>query len=115
MSRPVADSQVRAIKPSAVIDCYDPYILAANAVVSALDCDLTDAVLEQVEIFFAAHLASAVDAPIKRQKFENAEKEFAFGELGSGVMSTPFGQTANALSGGCLENSYKQEAKVEFF
>lgn len=118
MARPVSDSQVRAVKPSSAIACYDPFIKASTLVVDALSArctDIADSTLEQIEIYLSAHFSSTADTPIKRQKFENAEKEFAIGQLGTGVLSTTYGQMANMLSGGCLADMDKQDARVDFF
>jgi len=116
------DAEVRAIRPSTVIaspNGYDPYITAASAVVDevAADCGSTysDDLLKQIEIFLAAHMAGATDPQLRQEKFENASKTYERGSSGgSGIMSTQYGQTANMLSRGCLEQLDMKPTSVDF-
>ena len=49
----------------------------------------------------------------KRETFENWTVEYVVGNYqSSGVLSTPYGNTANAISGGCLQEVDKTNYEV---
>lgn len=109
----VSDSEVQAIKPVSIDTT--PFITAANAVVDSLAAgcgsDLTDAVLTQVELYLSAHFAGTFEPAAVSESFEGWSKTFMVGGTGlTGVMSDKYGQTANMLSGGCLQQLDKPKA-----
>lgn len=68
--------------------------------------DLSEACLLQVETYLSAHFAAVTENTLSLSAESSdfcgkisAKYGFTFGE---GVKGTPFGQTANTLSGGCL-------------
>ena len=124
MARPVTDAQVRAVIPGTTItDLTTPFITCANGQVDRLaltpcGSDLTDAELECIEIYLSAHLAAQTDSglAILSQKVEGSSVTASRGNVASqsGLMSTHFGQTANTLSGGCLQELEKRQPSLVF-
>jgi len=112
MARPVTDPQVRALIPdTTIVDLVTPFINIANRMVdklaaSSCGTSLTDAELEDIELFLSAHFAAQTDPSIAivSQKVEGSSTVASRGNVNnqSGLMSTHFGQQANSLSGGCL-------------
>ena len=120
MALPVSDAQVRAIRPSAVIADYTPYIASADVIVQQINTkcskSFSDAELEQIEIWLSAHVASVFDANIVEEKFENAATKFdrAVSTNSSGVLSTKYGSMANMLADGCLVAFDQEQSSVTF-
>lgn len=73
---------------------------------------LTDDQLRNVELYLSAHIASMSDPQlvVSEQKFEGSSTKYSnTSKLGSGVLSTTYGTTANMLSGGCLQKLDKRK------
>ena len=106
MTNRVTDCEVKAIK-DVDFDTF-PFITAANAVVNTINtvCDvsLTEAVLTQVELFLSAHFVGSMAPEAVSESFEGWSKTYMVGGSSlTGVLSDNYGQTANMLSGGCLQ------------
>lgn len=116
----VTASEVKSIVPSTVLTDpqIDVVIIAANVMVNkiASNCakNLTGDELTQTELYLSAHLVSVSDpgSSVKQVTFENASRTFNSAVSGSGILGTPYGQTANALSGGCLAQIDKRPSFV---
>jgi hypothetical protein len=109
----VTDCEVKAIK-DVDFDTF-PFITAANAVVNTINTvcgtSLTEAVLTQVELFLSAHFVGSMAPTAVSETFEGWSKTFMVGGTAlTGVLSDNYGQTANMLSGGCLQLLDKQTA-----
>ena len=109
----VLNDEVQAIKPVS-IDTL-PFITAANAVVNTINdkcgLSLSEATLTQIELFLSAHFAGTFSPAEVSESFEGWSKTFMVGGTGlTGVMSDKYGQTANMLSCGCLQQLDKQRA-----
>lgn len=86
--------------------------MCANVLVNRLaagECgsEFSDEELECIELNLAAHFASIADPSLMviQEKVEGSSVTIARGNTssGSGVMSTSFGQAANTMSNGCLQ------------
>jgi hypothetical protein len=110
----ITPDEVRAITGSTLTDDeIQPFITAAGCLLGRVtDCmgfsegDCYD----QTEAYLSAHLLVSSNigkdsAPLKREMLLNEyEVEYIVSKGGTGILSTPFGETANMLSGGCLVN-----------
>ncbi len=115
-------SEVRAILPTstALTDAQiTAAIAAATCVVDqiALGCasHLSDECLKQVEIYLSAHFAAVTEntLSLKSEKDGCCGGSVTYGfDFGEGVKGTPFGQTANTISGGCLAEMDKQPVNM---
>lgn len=116
----VTDAEVRVIIPNTSIADLTPFIAVASLQVDAIAqgcaASLSDDQLKNVELYLSAHLVALSDQTValKSEKFENAENVYQTGAFGEGVLSTNFGQTANALSNGCLSQAQKPQSQVCF-
>lgn len=124
MARPVTDAQVRALIPSTTIADLSPFIAVANSLVNRLAASscgsaLTEAELELIETWLAAHFAAVTDptVAVTQQQVEGSSVTVSRGNVNSmdGIMSTQFGQMANTLSGGCLYELTKPKTSLAFF
>lgn len=120
-------AEVRAITGSTLTDeQMQPFIDAASCIIDQVEActigkGISDDCLKQAETFLSAHLLSL--SPLgqktgtkKRETFENYTVEYAIGSYTSdGVLSTSYGQAANALTGGCLQEADKRTAYIGFF
>ena len=83
--------------------------------VSSCGEDLSDACLVQVETYLSAHSAAVTENTLSLTSEKDpccggsATYGFKFGE---GVKGTPFGQMANTLSCGCLQEFDKQPVNL---
>lgn len=113
-------ADVKAIKPDTTFSdsvIEDSFIAAATLVVdrvAAACSDLSDDTLTQIEIWYSAHLISVHDPVLVKEKFEGAENTYQRGDSGTGVMSTHYGQMANTLSSGCLEDEDRRTPQIAF-
>jgi hypothetical protein len=104
--------EVRAILP-AITELSDHQIRAAiigasctvDTVATGCGSHLSADCLKQVELYLSAHFAASTENALSLQ----SEKDGCSGgsvvygfKFGEGVKGTPFGQTANTISGGCL-------------
>lgn len=122
MITPATPEQVRAINGSTLDDAaIQPFIDASVCILEQVEAcmigkGLSDACQTQASAYLAAHLMSlspiGVGTNVKKsEKFENYSVENAVGSYdSSGVLSTPYGNTANAMSGGCLQEVDKRNA-----
>lgn len=118
---------VRAITGSTLTDPQlAPFLAAALCILDRVAACTTskgvsDECLDMAQGWLAAHLlgTTAVGKNIavaKSERFENYSVERVVGGFsGKGVQSTPYGQTANALTGGCLAEADKSPMQVCFF
>lgn len=93
----------------------DAAIISASCLMERLKngcgCGLSPTCLAQIGVYLAAHFAAVSDYTLSTQSEKDgccdvmATYGFKFGE---GILGTPFGQMANTLSGGCLEQLDKQ-------
>ena len=95
------------------------WIDGANTIVNAnADCIGSDeALLTQVELYLSAHFVGMLDPKVRgfvtKQKLDVFEKTYSNPVTLSNVIdNTPYGTTANMLSGGCLTNTSKTVAKL---
>jgi len=118
----VVVSDVRAILPSdtGLIDSQiQMAINAASCMVDqvAAGCgsDLSEDCLFQVELYLSAHFAACTENTLTKTSETDpccgGSVSYGF-KFGEGVKGTPFGQTANMLSGGCLAEFDKQPANI---
>jgi hypothetical protein len=96
----VTDSDVTTLLPTSAVG-PTPFILAANQIVDdiAAKPGAPDALrLKEIERWLAAHmLASHQDAAQVTQARDGNASMTRMGQFGSGLDSTPFGQTAKQL------------------
>lgn len=117
MANRVIDAEVQVIKPVSIDTT--PFIDAANLIVSDINttCDKSfdEARLKQIELYLSAHFAGTFAPTLVSEKFENAANVFQVGSTSlSGVMSDKYGQMANMLAEGCLQELDKSPAVVNF-
>ena len=85
-------------------------ITAAQCITDRLS-GLTDACMTQVRIYLSAHFAANTENTLSISSETDAcsGSRVTYGfRFGEGVKGTPFGQTANMISGGCLAELDKQ-------
>ena len=123
MATRVNDEDVRAIVPNNASVCdFTPYITPANLLVTRLAATtcgalLLDTELKEVERWLSAHYASVSNPTLALQseEFEGAKNVYSRGSVrnATGVLSTQFGQMANQLSGGCLQELDKRKISLD--
>jgi len=118
---------VREISGSTLDDAQlQPFCDAAMCIVDNVAActtakGITQGCLDAAATWLAAHLLSgtslgADSAVVNKERFENyAVERIVGGYTGSGVLGTTYGQTANALTGGCLQQVDKAPASIAFF
>lgn len=123
MANRVVDADVRVLIPETSISDLTPFINTANLLVnrlaaSACGSTLTDDELTAVELYLSAHYATVSDPTLglTSEKVEGASAVASRGNVNSksGLMSTQFGQQANDLSGGCLQEVSRRRPSVTF-
>ncbi len=113
-------AMVRAILPTATTLTDAQIHAAIDAATGVVDqgaagCgqELSDACLTQVETYTAAHFAAVTENTLTLSSETDpccgGEAMYGF-KFGTGVLGTPFGQMANTLSCGCLQQQDKQPA-----
>lgn len=116
--------EVREILPSET-QLTDAQIQAAidaakcvvdNMAVSSCGEDLSDTCLDQILKYLSAHFAAGTENTLSLSSESSDEccktsVKYGF-KFGEGVMGTPFGQTANTLSCGCLAEFDKQPVNL---
>lgn len=121
MSR-VTPEEVKAVIATALADpIVQTWIDAANTIVNDnADCIGNDETkLTQVELYLSAHFVGMLDPKIRgfvtKTKLDVFEKTFSNPvTLKNNIDNTPYGTTANMLSGGCLANTSDKSADVCF-
>lgn len=80
--------------------------------------------LDKAAAFLAAHLMGSTNGgdstdtlPVTDERFENYAIKRAISSSGNGdgLLGTPYGHAANALTQGCLQEADKAPAVIEFF
>lgn len=119
--------QVKAINNSQIDGAsIQPFIDAAMCIVNQVEMcmigkGLSSDCQTSVATWLTAHLMAntGIDDKSrvkKRETFENYTVEWAQSQVqGSGIMSTTYGQMANTLSGGCLEENDRPTAFLGIF
>lgn len=118
----VTPDEVKEIVDTSLSDpVIETWIDSANTIVnSKADCIGGDeSVLTQVELFLSAHFVALLNpqmsGQVKRTKIDVFETEFSQTGLSEELMNrTPYGVTANMLSGGCLISTTKAKSTVDF-
>ena len=114
----VTATEVKIILPASsglTVPQIEGAIAAATCIVDrvAAGCgsDLDVACLKQVELYLSAHYAAATENTLslasETDPCSGGKAVYGF-KFGEGVKGTPFGQTANMLSDGCLAEFDKQ-------
>lgn len=122
MSR-VTPAEVKAVVSTTLDDAVvQTWIDAANAVVnSKSDCIGGDEdLLTQIELMLSAHFVAMLDPELRgfvtKEKLDVFETTYSNPvTLKNTIDNTPYGTTANMLSGGCLASTTEKAATVEFF
>jgi hypothetical protein len=127
MITPPTPEQVKAINGSKLDDsAIQPFIDSAICILEQVEAciigkGINDACQTNAAAWLAAHLMANTggggqSANVKKsEKFENYSVEFVTGSYdSSGILSTPYGNTANAMSGGCLQEVDKRSAFTFF-
>lgn len=119
----VVDAEVRVLIPDTSIADLTPFIDVAHLQVDRLEAStcgstLTDDELTAVELYLSAHYAAVTDPSVAltQEKVEGASATASRGNVNSrgGLMSTQYGQMANSLSGGCLQELDRRRPSVDF-
>lgn len=121
----ITPAEVRAVTGSALSDAViQPFITAANtlilaAVARGCGADLTQSVLDQVEIFLASHLLTSTSVgkggrDIESESLDNkyTVKYLTPKATSTGLMASSYGQIANSLMGGCLGELDKRKCSI---
>lgn len=118
---------VRALNGSSLDnDALKPFIDAAECLVGNISVcianqEITPTCVDSATAFLACHLLAGSKLGEKTlvnkmEKFEGWSVTRAIGVMAStGILSTNYGQTANALLGGCLQETDKRNALVCHF
>lgn len=121
MAISITVAEVRVILP--VTTLTDPNIQAAidssKCVIDqiCLGCaaHLTELCKEQAWLYLAAHFSACTENSLSLQSEKDGccDGSVSYGfKFGEGVKGTPFGMTANMLSGGCLAELDKQPSNL---
>lgn len=104
-----------------------PFITAADCIIAGIaTCaeskGVTTDCLEQACNFLGAHLiyianpSGSGSGAKKMERFENWSITWATSQsTGQGVLSSPYGQMANTITQGCLQEADKAPACIAFF
>ena len=96
----------------------DDFIEIASCIVTDMvnNCSKTfsDATLTKIELWLTAHYFCIRNPLIVKEKFENAENTYQRINSGTGILSTSYGQAANDLSQGCLNDINKSDVQIYF-
>ena len=68
-----------------------------------------DQMSELIERELACHFIAVADPRATESTFDGIRQKFEVGTAGEGILSTQFGRSANALSGGKLAQAMTQE------
>ena len=124
---PASGDTVRSITGSTLTDLeLQPFLDGADCIMGRVSTcttskGISDSCLDLAASYLASHLLSLSTVgkdsrTKKRETFENYTVEYAVSQvMGNGVMSTQYGQTANSIVGGCLQEVDKQQSVVCFF
>ena len=124
---PASGDTVRSITGSTLTDLeLQPFLDGADCIMERVSTCTTNkgvssSCLDLAASYLASHLLSlsTVGKDIRTKKsetFENWSIDYAVSQVMSGgSMSTHYGQTANSILGGCLQEVDKQQASICFF
>ncbi len=103
-----------------------PFLSAAECVLDQVSAcmdakGISEDCQDQAATWLACHMLSIsgvagdTEKTIKKKTFENYTVEFVTGTYNSsGILSTSYGNNANALSGGCLQETDKRNPGICF-
>lgn len=122
MANRCTEAEVLAIAPGITITPLLPFITAANFIVSDINdkCgkSFSEDRLKEIECWLSAHFAyMGSDTTSGTKKSESIAKgdysvSFSVASVGEGITGTPYGQTANLLSEGCLAEWDKRQSQA---
>lgn len=124
---PAVPDDVRAINGSTLDDAQiQPFIDSAVCILTQVEqCivgkGITDSCVTSASAWLAAHLMARTSigqtsGVKKSESFENYSVTWAQSQVSNGgVLGTPYGETANAMTGGCLQEVDKRTAGVFYF
>ena len=130
MAYNVTPDDVRAINGSDATDEeIQPFIDAAICILEGVRACTTGKGVSQecldiAAAFLAAHLMGSTNGgdstdtlPVTEERFENYAIKRAISSSGNGdgLLGTPYGQAANAITQGCLQEADKAPALIAFF
>jgi len=117
-------ADVKAINGSSLADAaIDPFISAAECIINQVEAcmigkGISDACQTSAAAWLACHLmaSSGIDDKSRvkaKEKFEDYSVEWAQSQVTEqGILSSTYGMTANAMSGGCLQETDKRTAQI---
>jgi hypothetical protein len=121
MSRVTPDEVKTVVKSSLDDPVIQVWIDAANVIVSSnSECiGGAEPVLTQVELFLACHFVAMLDPELRgfvtKEKLDVFETTYSNPvSMKNNIDNTPWGTTANMLSGGCLTSTSDKVANVTF-
>jgi len=118
---------VKAVTGSTLDDAvFAPFVAASICIVDNLEScttakGISDDCINSAATWLAAHLFTssgigASSAVVTEERFEGWSVKRAVGSFsGKGIMGSPYGQAANTLLAGCLEEADKAPATIGFF
>jgi hypothetical protein len=118
----VTITEIRAVLPTGTA-LTDPQINIANETASMEvdelvdNCGMTftDVRLAKIELYLSAHYCAMTENTLsltsEKDPCSGGSATYGF-KFGEGILGTSFGQTANRLSGGCLQESDKRPARL---
>lgn len=118
----VTEDEVLGVIPGTSLTSVKSEMMCANVLVNELaasECgsDFSDDKLKCIELYLSAHFAAITDPSlmITSEKVEGSTTVVSRGNTASqtGVMSTSYGQNANTMSDGCLQEL--ELKKTSFF
>ncbi len=123
MASRVTPTEVKQIVDTALLDpVVQIWIDSANTILfnNLLCLTVDEIILKQIELFLSAHFIAMLDAELRgfvtKEKVDVFETTYSNPiNLINSIDNTPYGTTANMLSGGCLANTSDKLADIEFF
>ena len=112
----VIDAEVKKIIDTTINT--DPFIEAANLIVTNRlgNQGVSDALLKEIERWFAAHLVAIREPQVKAIKAGDSMDTYFRGQEGKGLDSTPYGQQVKLLDPtGRMASIGKKPAEMKAF
>ena len=78
--------------------------LMLTRLVASCSTTFTSDEKDQIQLYITAHLITLREPLKTSEKFEGWSQSLLRTSSGRGILSTPYGDTANMLSQGCLQN-----------
>lgn len=110
----LVDSVKCVVNTSLTDDQIKCFLTSAEQTISLCEKTFTGDQLDQIKIYLTAHLMTLREPLKSSEKFEGWSVTNTRQASGKGVMSTPYGQQANTLAGGCLANLVYRKTQVVF-